>query len=71
MVIFYVYMHERAKKSPFYVAYMQIGNLCIGNLCMRRRKLRKRLTHICVYVTEPKKSQPNLRFLQVNPGWTG
>jgi hypothetical protein len=24
MVIFYVYMRERAKKSPFYVAYTQI-----------------------------------------------
>ncbi len=41
MVIFYVYMRERAKKSPFYVAYTQIGNLCIGNLRMRRKKLRK------------------------------
>ncbi len=34
-------MRERAKKSPFYVAYMQIGNLRIGNLCMRRKKLCK------------------------------
>ncbi len=41
MVIFYVYMRERAKKSPFYVAYTQIENLCIKNLCMRRKKLRK------------------------------
>ncbi len=41
MVIFYVYMCERAKKSPFYVAYTQIGNLRIGNLCMRRKKLHK------------------------------
>ncbi len=41
MVIFYVYMRKRVKKSPFYVAYMQIGNLCIGNLCMQRKKLRK------------------------------
>ena len=41
MVIFYVYMRERAKKSPFYVAYTQIGNLCIRNLRMRRKKLRK------------------------------
>ncbi len=41
MVIFYVYMRERAKKSPFYVAYTQIGNLRIRNLCMRRKKLRK------------------------------
>jgi hypothetical protein len=41
MVIFYVYMRERAKKSPFYVAYTQIGNLRIGNLRMRRKKLRK------------------------------
>jgi hypothetical protein len=41
MVIFYVYMRERAKKSPFYVAYTQIGNLCIGNLRMRRKKLCK------------------------------
>ncbi len=32
MVIFYVYMRERVKKSPFYVAYTQIGNLRIGNL---------------------------------------
>jgi hypothetical protein len=46
MVIFYVYMRERAKKSPFYVAYTQIGNLRIGNLRignlrMRRKKLPK------------------------------
>jgi hypothetical protein len=41
MVIFYVYMRERAKKSPFYVAYTQIGNILIGNLRMRRKKLRK------------------------------
>jgi hypothetical protein len=41
MVIFYVYMRERAKKSPFYVTYTQIGNLRIGNLRMRRKKLRK------------------------------
>ncbi len=41
MVIFYVYMCERAKKSPFYVAYTQIGNLRIGNLRMQREKLRK------------------------------
>ncbi len=41
MVIIYVYMHERAKKSPIYVAYTQIGNLRIRNLCMRRKKLHK------------------------------
>jgi hypothetical protein len=41
MVIFYVYMHERTKKSSFYVAYTQIGNLRIGNLCIRRTKLCK------------------------------
>jgi hypothetical protein len=41
MVIFYVYMRERAKKSPFYVAYTQIGNLRIENLRMGRKKLRK------------------------------
>ncbi len=41
MVIFYVYMREQAKKSPFYAAYTQIGNLRIGNLCMRMKKLRK------------------------------
>ncbi len=41
MVIFYVYMRERAKKSLFYVAYTQIGNLRIGNLCMQRKKLCK------------------------------
>jgi hypothetical protein len=41
MVVFYVYVRERAKKSPFYVAYTQIGNLRIGNLCMRRKKLCK------------------------------
>ncbi len=41
MVIFYVYMRKRAKKSPFYIAYTQIGNLCIENLCMRRKKLCK------------------------------
>jgi hypothetical protein len=34
-------MREREKKSPFYVAYTQIGNLRIGNLRMRRKKLRK------------------------------
>ncbi len=61
MVIFYVYMRERAKKSPFYVAYTQIGNLRIGNLRMRRKKLRKPS-----YVTEPKKSQPILHT--VPPG---
>ncbi len=57
MVIFYVYMRERAKKSPFYVAYTQIGNLRKGNLCMQRKNFANRLTHICIYVTEPKKSQ--------------
>jgi hypothetical protein len=57
MVIFYVYMRERAKKSPFYVAYTQIGNLRIGNLHMRRKKLRKP-SYAYAYVTEPKKSQP-------------
>ncbi len=41
MVIFYVYIRKREKKSPFYVAYMQIENLRIENLCMRRKKLRK------------------------------
>ncbi len=41
MVIFCVYTCERAKKSPFYVAYTQIGNLCIENLRMRRKKHRK------------------------------
>ncbi len=61
MVIFYVYMRERAKKSPFYVAYTQIGNLRIGNLRMRRKNFANRLTLICVYVTEPKKSQPYSR----------
>ncbi len=49
MVIFYVYMCERAKKSPFYVAYTQIGNLRIGNLCMRRKKLCKpSYTYMCI-----------------------
>ena len=49
MVIFYVYMREQAKKSPFYVAYTQIGNLCIGNLRMRRKKLCKPLnTYMCI-----------------------
>jgi hypothetical protein len=38
---FIMCMRERAKKSPFYVAYTQIGNLRIGNLHMRRKKLRK------------------------------
>ncbi len=59
MVIFYVYMRKRAKKSPFYVgvAYTQIVNLCIGNLHMRRKKLRKP-SYAYAYVTEPKKSQP-------------
>jgi hypothetical protein len=41
MVIFYVYMRERSKKSQFYVAYTQIGNLRIENLRMRRKKLRE------------------------------
>jgi hypothetical protein len=41
MVIFHVHMREQAKKSPFYVAYTQIGNLRIGNLRMRRKKLCK------------------------------
>jgi hypothetical protein len=36
-----MYMRERAKKSPFYEAYTQIGNLRIRNLRMRRKKLRK------------------------------
>jgi hypothetical protein len=38
MIIFYVYMRKRAKKSLFYVAYTQIGNLRIGNLRMQRKK---------------------------------
>ncbi len=47
-------MRERAKKSPFYVAYTQIGNvrienLRIKNLHMRRKKLRKP-SHAYAYV---------------------
>jgi hypothetical protein len=48
-------MRERAKKSPFYVAYTQIDEetfACGG------KNFANRLTRICVYVTEPKKSQP-------------
>ncbi len=56
MVIFYVYMHERAKKSPFYVAYMQIDE---ETFACKGKNFANRLTRICVYITEPKKSQPN------------
>jgi hypothetical protein len=55
MVIFYVYMRERAKKSPFYIAYTQIDEetfTCEG------KNFANRLMRICLYVTEPKKSQP-------------
>ncbi len=58
MVIFYVYMRERAKKSPFYVAYTQIGNLCIETFACEGKNFANRLTRVCVYITEPKKSQP-------------
>jgi hypothetical protein len=41
MVIFYVYMRERAKKSPFYVAYTRKTVCEVFNLRMQRKKLRK------------------------------
>ncbi len=55
MVIFYVYMHERAKKSPFHVACTQIDE---ETFACEGKNFANRLTHVCVYVTEPKKSQP-------------
>ena len=56
MVVFYVYARVGEEIT---VAYTQIGNLCIGNLCMRRKKLRKpSYEYMRIYVTEPKKSQP-------------
>jgi hypothetical protein len=58
MVIFYVCMRERAKKSPFYVAYTQIGNLRIRTFACEGNNFANRVTRICVHVTEPKKSQP-------------
>ncbi len=58
MVIFYVYMREQAKKSPCYVAYMQIDE---ENFACEGKNFANRLTRICVYVTEPKKSQPNIK----------
>ncbi len=72
MVFFYVCMRERAKKSPFYVAYMQIGNLRIGNLRMRRKKLRKP-SYAYMRISYGAKGSSrlilvglgNLRFLQV------
>ncbi len=38
---FYVYMHERAEKSPFYVAYTRKTVCEVFFLRMRRKKLRK------------------------------
>jgi hypothetical protein len=55
MVIFYVYMREQAKKSPFYVAYTQIDE---ETFACEGKNFANRLMRICVYVTEPKKSQP-------------
>ena len=66
MVIFYVYMRKRAKKSPFYVAYTQIDEetfTCEG------KNFAHRLTRICVYVTEPKKSQPNFTTHVILPSY--
>ncbi len=45
MVIFYVYMHERAKKSPFYVAYMQIDE---ETFACKGKNFANHLTRICV-----------------------
>ncbi len=55
MVIFYVYMREQAKKSPFYVAYTQIDK---ETFPQEGKNFANCPTHICVYATEPKKSQP-------------
>ncbi len=55
MVIFYVYMRERAKKSPFYVAYTQIDE---ETFACEGKNFANCLTRVCVYVTEPKKSLP-------------
>ncbi len=55
MVIFYVYMREWAKKSPFCVAYTQIDE---ETFACEGKNFANRLTHICIYVTEPKKLQP-------------
>jgi hypothetical protein len=65
MGIFYVYMRERAKKSPFYIAYTQIDEetfACEG-------KTSQTVLRICVYVTEPKKSQP-YRLYGIDPRWS-
>ncbi len=62
MVIF-LCICASGKKSPFYVAYTQIGNLRIENLRMRRKNFANRLTRICVIVTEPKKTQSKTTLL--------
>ncbi len=45
MVIFYVYMRERAKKSPFYVAYMHIDE---ETFACKGKNFANRLTRTCV-----------------------
>jgi hypothetical protein len=63
MVIFYVYMRERAKKSPFYVACTQIDE---ETFACEGKNFANPLTHIYVYVTEPKKSQPTTLLLCIS-----
>ncbi len=49
-------MRERAKKSPIYIAYMQIEE---ENIASKGNNFANCLMCIFVYATEPKKSQPN------------
>jgi hypothetical protein len=45
MVIFYVYMRERAKKSPFYVAYTQIDE---ETFACEGKNFANRLARMCI-----------------------
>ncbi len=57
MVIFYVYMRERVKKSPFYVAYAD-RKPSHRKPSHAKEKTLQTVLHVYAYVTDPKKSQP-------------
>ena len=48
MVIFYVYMRERAKKSPFYVAYTRKTVCEVFSFACKGKNFANHLTGICV-----------------------
>jgi hypothetical protein len=56
MAIFYVCMRYQAKKSPIYVAYMQIEE---KTFAYEGNNFTNCLMHIFVHTMEPKKSQPD------------